>query len=185
MRKGAKAAAGKSAREKTECHEKAWTEFVAVLRERGDRVTHARRIVFRRVLKRRDHFRADELALELARGPNRVSRGTVYRTLALMEQTGFVHSIREAGSPRYYEHICGRDYHDHMVCEKCGAFYEFSDAALCEMLERNCRRRGFHRLSHRVVVFGICAECRKEEKARKISDRSTSARGSAGATSPR
>ena len=165
VRKGAKSAESKSPREKQETYEKAWREFVAALRERGDRVTHARQIVFTCIMERHDHFRADDLAIELARGPDRVSRGTVYRALALMENVGFVRTVRDADTRRFYEHTYGHGHHDHMICEICGGFIEFSDAAFHRTLEKNCRRHGFRPASHRIVVFGTCAKCRKKEKS--------------------
>ena len=64
----------------------AWPFFVDFLKEKGSRITQARRIVFEHVFARHDHFRADDLAGELATGANHVSRGTVYRTLDLMTE---------------------------------------------------------------------------------------------------
>ena len=52
----------------------AWPFFVDFLKEKGSRITQARRIVFEHVFARHDHFRADDLAGELATGANHVSR---------------------------------------------------------------------------------------------------------------
>ncbi len=143
--------------------EKAWHAFVRYLRERGDRVTTARRIVFDRVLERQDHFRADDLAGDLARGTDRVSRGTVYRTLALMEEAGFVAIVRDGDTHRHYESTFGRKAHDHMVCESCGAFLEFDDPRLDERIRENADKRSFCQRNHRLVVFGTCADCEDGE----------------------
>ena len=65
--------------------DEAWPLFVDFLKKKQARVTQARKIVLTQVFSRHDHFCADDLAAELTSGPNHVSRGTVYRTLALME----------------------------------------------------------------------------------------------------
>ncbi len=67
-------AAGQGGPEETQ---QAWPAFVAFLRAGAYRVTPARRIVLEAVFARHDHFQADDLAAALARGPRRVSRGTV------------------------------------------------------------------------------------------------------------
>jgi Fur family ferric uptake transcriptional regulator len=142
--------------------EDGWKAFVRYLRQRGDRVTTARRIVFDRVVAREDHFRADDLAGELARGTDRVSRGTVYRTLALMEEAGFVAIVRDGDTHRHYESTFGRKAHDHMVCETCGAFLEFDDPRLEERIRENAERKEFCQRNHRLVVFGTCSDCSDE-----------------------
>jgi len=148
----------------SEVLEAAHQEFLAFLRSRGDRVTRARAEVFARVMKRHDHFRADELVAECARSRERVSRGTVYRTLALMEEAGFVHTVRDGEAHRHYEHVYGHTRHDHMVCRRCGRFVEFENAAIGEAIERSCRALQFEADERRLVVFGVCAGCRKTRR---------------------
>ncbi len=134
--------------------EEAWPLFVAFLQSRALRITQARRIVFDYAFARHDHFRADELAAELTSGENRVSRGTVYRTLDLMTESGFVQKIREQGDYAHYEHIYGHGRHHHLICEKTGAFIEFSSDVISAEIERICKENKFSERFHRVVVFG-------------------------------
>ncbi|MBN1866282.1 transcriptional repressor [Candidatus Sumerlaeota bacterium] len=140
--------------------DRAWDEFVDRLKTRGERVTRSRERVFRSVMNRHDHFRADELAQELARGPGRrVSRGTVYRTLALMVETGFVRAVRDGGAHYHYEHTYGHSRHEHMICEACGSFIEFDALELARAIDKRCRERRFRERTHRISVFGICETC--------------------------
>jgi Fur family ferric uptake transcriptional regulator len=141
--------------------DKAWPLFVDFLRERQARVTQARRIVLTQVFSRHDHFCADDLAAELSSGPNHVSRGTVYRTLALMEEAGLVRVIRDADVHAHYEHTFNHPNHEHMICDKCGDFIEFTDDSLDNLIARACRRRNFERRTHRIVIFGTCEKCRE------------------------
>jgi Fur family transcriptional regulator, ferric uptake regulator len=138
----------------------AWETFVAFLRARpGARVTEARRRVLEAALRRHDHFRADDLASEVSSGAERVSRGTVYRTLALMVEAGLVREIRDADVHVHYEHVHGHAYHEHLICDRCGGFFEFEDKSLGERLEKVCRLHGFRHRAHRVVIFGVCRAC--------------------------
>lgn len=139
----------------------AWAAFAAFLRGRGSRVTRSRRRVFGLAMARRDHFRADELAAVLRGGSAHVSRGTVYRTLALMAEAGLVSAVRDGDAHFHYERAHGRRRHHHMVCERCGRFVEFDDPAIRRAVERHCRRHRFHERRHRFVILGLCAACRR------------------------
>lgn len=138
----------------------AWRAFRLFLKGRGERVTEPRRIVLYRVLSREDHFRADELAGDLAEGPDRVSRGTVYRTLALLSEAGIVREIRDSDTHVHYETAFGRAHHEHLICDRCGRFVEFSDEDLRKHIDRACRNNHFLQRTHRVAVFGLCDQCR-------------------------
>jgi len=140
----------------------AWPLFVDFLKKKDARVTQARKIVLTQVFSRHDHFCADELAAELASGENHVSRGTVYRTLALMEEADLVRVIRDTDVHAHYEHTFNHPHHEHMVCDQCGKFIEFSDDKIMELIAEACTARGFAERTHRIVVFGTCKECAGE-----------------------
>ncbi len=137
----------------------AWVEFREFLRRRGERITQPRRIVLQRALACKDHFRADELVAALVKERRRVSRGTVYRTLALLVQAGLLREIRDGDIHVHYEAVLGREHHEHMVCDKCGAFIEFSDANIAEQLIQACQKLNFQERTHRIVIFGLCEKC--------------------------
>ena len=139
----------------------AWGAFAAFLKEKGARVTRARQRVLEQVFNRHDHFRADDIAADLARGARRVSRGTVYRTLALLVEAGLVRELRGSQAHAHYEHVWGHAPHEHLVCDGCGSFIEFADPALATYIDRVCRERGFTRREHRLVICGTCEACRK------------------------
>jgi len=138
--------------------EDAWPLFVDFLKSKASRITQARRIVFERVFARHDHFRADDLAAELASGADHVSRGTVYRTLDLMTEAGFVQKIRDQDVHAHYEHIYGHGRHHHLICENTGEFIEFSSPALEKEIDRICKEYHFKERFHRIVVFGASEE---------------------------
>jgi Fur family ferric uptake transcriptional regulator len=132
----------------------AWPQFVDFLKDKDSRITQARRIVFEHVFARHDHFRADDLAAELASGESHVSRGTVYRTLDLMTEAGLVQKIRDKDVHAHYEHIFGHGRHHHLVCDETGEFIEFSSPLIDQEIEKICKERHFKQRNYRVVVFG-------------------------------
>ena len=145
--------------EVVESVEEAWPLFVEFLKKKEARVTQARKIVLTQVFSRHDHFCADDLAAELSTGMNHVSRGTVYRTLALMEEAGLVRVIRDTDVHAHYEHTFRHPHHEHMICDQCGQFIEFSDDRIMTIIEEACSDLNFTERTHRIVVFGTCANC--------------------------
>ena len=139
--------------------EEAWPLFVEFLKKKDARVTQARKIVLTQVFSRHDHFCADDLAAELSSGMNHVSRGTVYRTLSLMEEAGLVRVIRDTDVHAHYEHTFNHPHHEHMICDNCGEFIEFSDEKIMELITQSCKEYSFSERNHRIVVFGTCKDC--------------------------
>jgi len=142
--------------------DEAWPIFVDFLKKKKARITQARKIVLTQVFSRHDHFCADDLAAELSSGPNHVSRGTVYRTLALMEEVGFVRIIRDTDVHAHYEHTFNHPTHEHMICDECREFIEFTSDSLAGLVEEACRKHNFKERTHRVVIFGLCESCRNK-----------------------
>lgn len=141
--------------------DEAWQEFVRYLKSHEHRITQARRFVFDHVFSRHDHFTADQVAAELSHGLSRVSRGTVYHTLALLVKSGMVREIRDSDTHVHYEHVYGHALHEHMICDKCHKFIEFSTPHLDGILVKACADKDFEPRTHRVVIFGTCHNCQK------------------------
>lgn len=137
-----------------------WEVFARFLRDNGARLTRSRRVMFDHVMKRPMHFSAEQLAFDLGAPPHNISRGTVYRTLTLMAQSGFVRTFRDTNMRYTYESILGKKHHEHLVCEECGRLIEFSDDKLHDRLMHITGSHNFCERSHTVVVFGVCPDCR-------------------------
>lgn len=141
--------------------EEAWEKLLVFLRKKKARITRSRRIIFDLVMSRHDHFRADEIAQELASGSQRVSRGTVYRTLALMVEAGLVQTVRDSDKHSHYEHVFGHQHHEHMVCDVCGVFIEFRAPEISQAIRKRCEEYDFDERLLRLTVFGTCQSCRE------------------------
>lgn len=139
--------------------------FEEFLRGRGLKLTRPRREILDAALARRDHFSAEELAVELRGRPRPVSQATVYRTLALLKDSGFLEEHDFGGGRKFYEQALGRTHHDHLVCIGCGKITEFQNGRIEQMQDQVTEREGFAPVFHSLKIFGHCRACRKKGMA--------------------
>jgi len=134
--------------------------FERFLRQRSLKLTAQRARIFERAFATHEHFSAERLYLWLKDedGPS-VSRATVYRTLGLLVEGGFLESLDAAGGELLYEHVLGHRHHDHIICVDCGRIEEFVDPRIETLQEEVCERKGWTLLSHNLRLFGRCKNC--------------------------
>lgn len=150
--------------------------FEDYLQTQGAKLTPQRSRIFERAFATHEHFSAETLYdwLREEEGP-RVSRATVYRTLALLQEGGFVEALDTGRGELVYEHVLGHPHHDHMVCLECGRIEEFRDDRIEELQQENCERKGFELVEHSLRLMGYCKQCRKKRESR--ADAAASHRG--------
>src|SRR5262245_25995885 len=134
------------------------------LRSRNLRMTPERRWVLQGVLSREGHFDAEELLAFLHRRHMPVSRATLYRTLDHLTASGLVKKHQFGKGHALFEHIYGRQHHDHLVCDRCGAVIEFVNDDIERLQDEVCLAHGFNATNHVMQIFGICAACQKREQ---------------------
>jgi Fur family ferric uptake transcriptional regulator len=137
--------------------------FRDFLARRGLRMTRERIVILEAILAASDHFDAEKLYLDLRAQESLVSRATVYRTLDLLVQCGLVDRSRFASDSFSYEPMDGREHHDHMVCTACGHVIEFVSEEIERLQDQACASHDFQSHSHRLTIFGLCADCAKKE----------------------
>jgi len=134
-------------------------KFQQFLAARGLRFTRGRARILDRIFATHKHFRADDLLLEMRSRGLRVSPATIYRTLALLVQSGHLRQVITDDKHAHYEHVFGHEHHDHMVCSRCGEIIEFFDPAIERLQDKTCQEKGFKAEGHRLQIFGFCAKC--------------------------
>ncbi len=142
--------------------------FEEYLQSREKRMTQPRRALVEHVFSRHAHFDADELAASLAQSPRgrKVSRPTVYRTLAELVEAGLLRKL-DLGGRTVYEHDYGYPQHDHLHCQSCDKLIEFHSEDLVAIREAVGRQHSFRVTGHRFIVTGLCHECSRKQHCRK------------------
>ena len=144
-------------------YEEILDRFKAQLKIMNLKVTRERVIILEEVMKRKDHFDADQFAADLSVSGVKVSRATVYRTLDILHDMEIVHKTTLGHKHQHYENMVNRAHHDHLVCLKCDKVVEFLEPRIEELQEKVCVDHGFEIKDHSLQLFGICGDCKEAD----------------------
>lgn len=146
--------------------------FAEFLQTRGKRITRQRQMIVEHVSSHHEHFDAEQLLDGLRKAPGgvRASRPTVYRTLTEMVEAGLLKKM-VLGGRAVYEHDYGYPQHDHLHCTSCQRLIEFSSDELLRIRNAVAGRHQFRAEGHRLIISGICADCRSSRSRSRHQDR--------------
>ena len=134
------------------------------IRAHGGRVTPARRAVLSAILDAGEHhFTAADVLTIVERSAPGPDRATVYRTLELLTELGFLRPLLLDGDATVY-HRADHD-HGHLVCESCGAITEIPAATLTDLTRALEDGSGFAIDMHSAAIPGTCARCMPSSRA--------------------
>ena len=134
-------------------------KFEEYLQTKKLRVTRQRLEILRRAWDGHHHFTAEQMLAWARQNEPGISRATVYRTLLLMVEGGFLGSLERGKSKTLYEHVLGHSHHDHMVCTNCKKVEEFHNDSIEKLQEEVAQDHSFEITHHRMTLFGVCSEC--------------------------
>jgi Fur family ferric uptake transcriptional regulator len=135
--------------------------FRIYLRERNLPITAQRLAIADVLTESGRHLSADDVAQELTARHLRVGTATVYRTLELLVKSGLVVERDFGEGFRRYEPARDEPHHEHLICTRCGEVREFRDERLERMTTLLAQAHGYVRQRHRLVIHGVCDDCRR------------------------
>ncbi len=137
---------------------KIFHDFIA---ERGLKSTRQRDIILEAFLVSDRHLSIEELYLHLRAAHPTIGYVTVYRTLKLFAESGIAREFQFGDGQTRYEHVAEGEHHDHLVCVRCGAISEFSNAAMEAIQDEIAAAQGFIIQHHKMELYGLCSACQR------------------------
>lgn len=137
--------------------------FREFLAQKGMRATPEREAILVEVFADHDHFDVEGLIMRLRQKGLRISRASVYRTIALLVESGLVQEVYVEDGHMHYEHIYGHEHHCHLRCLGCRKIIEFRDGAVEEAERRIGQAHGFAATGHKLEIYGYCAQCQEKK----------------------
>ena len=129
--------------------------FRRYLHEQKLKFTPERAMMLDAVLRKEGLFEPEQLVEDLKALGHRVSRATVYRTLAHLQDAGVLKQVFFDNRQSYYEVIAGRQAYDYLICVATGRVIEFSSEKLRKLRDEICKEHGFDPISHQFHIFGV------------------------------
>ncbi len=133
--------------------------FRDYLRQKGLKFTPERQLVLKYVFEIHQHFEAEDLLLKIRQKGDRVSKGTIYRTLPLLVECNLIRPVEFVDHHLHYEHVYGHKHHEHLICLKCGKVIEFYDEMLEDEIKKVCTNNKFMLNGHKIEATGYCEKC--------------------------
>jgi len=131
--------------------------FAETCRAKGLKATHQRMEIYRQLAATQQHPDAETVYRNVRRRVPAISRDTVYRTLATLEDHGLVRKVEAFTGPTRFD--ANTERHHHFICTVCGAIKDFCSPALNDLpIPSSVRSYGAIE-SAQVQVRGVCAAC--------------------------
>lgn len=129
------------------------------LQDLGYRLTPQRIMILEAVLNSEDHVTAEELFEHVKSRYPHISFSTVYRTMELLRDAGFV-TQTDLGGGRVQYHPVDKATHHHLICQSCGSVDEVDQNVFSPLQQELRERYGFDATLTHFAIFGRCRNCR-------------------------
>jgi Fur family ferric uptake transcriptional regulator len=134
------------------------TDYSAILRQRGYRVTPQRLVVLDAVCDVGKHATFGEIFLHARELEPTINQATVYRALDVLCDAGLVVSAEIENQGKVYEISGGRSHH-HLVCRQCGQQYTLTESHLQTLATEIFSEFAFKIESDHLIISGLCEVC--------------------------
>ncbi len=135
--------------------------FERYLEKKGLKYTRERQCIYEKVKSLASHFDGERLYGALKKENKGISRGTVFRTIPLLLESGVVQLSVGKGKGEFFERSPQKGHHDHIICVSCGKVIEYICEEIEELQEKVCKKYDVHLLFHDHKLFVHCSKCRK------------------------
>ncbi len=136
-------------------------DFKNFIKKKGLKYTSEREEILKEILKSKDHFDVDELYMKLKKKGSKVSKASVYRTIPLLVEAGYIQEVYKQDARSYYELTLDKLPHIHFICVKCKNVDEIIDKYLAELIQKEAKNKDYTPLTYHLEIFGICSNCKR------------------------
>ena len=133
------------------------------------RNTIQRQLVIAAVRFLADHPTAEEVYDRITMEYPDISKGTVYRNLNSLVESGLLSKVSVPSGADRFDHILARHYH--IKCTETAKNINVQNKQKNPQNQQNKPPQTGYKMNHHDIVFsGICPECQKEMAERPVSE---------------
>ncbi len=135
-----------------------WSAVRDEFRARGLRWTLQRRLILDVLAASTGHVTGGEIVERCRERDPHTTPSTVYRTLDVLEELGYLHHSHGADGREEY-HVLPERRHAHLQCETCGRSWEIEPHEVGGLVAGLEKSRGFQVHVGHLSIAGQCADC--------------------------
>src|SRR5688572_10793997 len=145
-------------------------ELQKLLTEKKLKKTSQRALIWSALLESKGHPSVEEIRDSLLAQGHRIGLATIYRTIKLLLQSGYIRQSKLHGMTRY-EAVVSQPNHLHFICNSCGTTVEFPSRKIETRIKPATEPNDFAERCSRYAIFGLCKSCvREQQKAAGLSE---------------
>lgn len=129
-------------------------------KENNLKITPQRIVIYRELLKSKDHPNAEVLYERVKKVIPDISLDTVNRTLLTFARIGIVNIVEGNGEPRRFDPDTNN--HHHFRCVNCKAIIDFDYKPYDDIIIPGAVKKRYSVLNKKVILEGYCDKCRKK-----------------------
>jgi len=141
-------------------YEQLLSDFKQLLKKNNLKFTIQREVILETLYNSDEHLTPEALhhLIQEQQPDLKTGIATVYRTLALLEESNVVTSLSFGAQGKKYE-LGAKEHHDHLICTHCGSITEFVDEEIEKRQHVITDELGFKMSDHSMQIYGICKSC--------------------------
>ena len=118
------------------------------------------------VLRETDlHPTADWIYSEVRKTIPNISKGTVYRNLKILKDTGEISELNLERTVSRYEDK--KEGHYHFRCERCGKIFDLDEPVNHALDDKIAEKTGFTVTYHQLEFRGLCKDCQGKQTGQR------------------
>jgi Fur family transcriptional regulator, ferric uptake regulator len=137
-------------------------ELQKLLTDKKLKKTSQRALIWASLLEAKGHPSVEEIRDDLLAKGHRIGLATIYRTIKILLQSGFLRQSKLHGMT-HYEPVVSQPNHLHFICNSCGSTVEFPSRKIENLIKRATEQYGFEERYSRYAAFGLCKACQKKQ----------------------
>lgn len=131
------------------------TDIEKFFHQNNFKITDQRRVILKVALDAIDHPSAEDIYKRVQELDKSISLATVYRTIALLEEHGFLDKLDFNEGKARYESTNNRPHHHHLIDINDGNIIEFEDEEFEQLKDKIAQKLGYKVIIDKLELYCV------------------------------
>lgn len=133
-----------------------------MLTQRGLKNTEARIETLKLLNNEQSPMTVEEIFIRLKNVAPSINISTIYRTVEALHKNGLIIKTTFLDDNKAYYEYKRKGHKHHLICTCCSRMVSLQHCPLDDEYTLSiCRKEGFELTGHRLEIYGLCSDCKK------------------------